>query len=201
MRTAFLIGAVVAVLVSGCQQPASSASASASAAAPAAPVASAPAAPPPVSDWVMTADGYGPVRTGMTQAQALAALGAGWSLQEGSNESCRFISTGDDGAAIQQFMVRNGVVAGARADDYAPTAGRSTVKTDRGVGLGSTAAQVRAAYPQGLEATPASITDMREFLRVAAANGRGVQFLTNDEDVVVSMAAGDPAVFSVDGCG
>lgn len=155
----------------------------------------APAAPSSSSAGVapVTAEGLDPVRIGMTEAEALRALGTGWQADRGSGDpqSCHYLSRGEDGAEFTAYMVENGRVTNVTIQNDAPTSGRVTVVTDRGVGLGSTEAQVRAAYPDAV-VEPHQYADrpasyVTAWVRGApstpggqpAPDARGVQFVTN----------------------
>lgn len=218
--------AAVAVLAAGCGGAGSTAAAASSsttvASAAATPAAAdqavretpAAGAAAPGEVTAITPEGFGPVRIGMTEAEALRALGAGWSADQGAGDAaaCHYIGRGQDGAEFEAYMVEAGRVTNATVQNDAPTAGRVSIVTDRGVGLGSTEAQVRAAYP-GIEVEPHRYNERPAsyftfWVRGApstpggqpAADARGIQFVTNAERVVTSIQAGGPSILYVEGC-
>jgi hypothetical protein len=216
MLTRAIAAGVAALLLGACQSgeteaPANEAAVAANTAeavvrpAPAAP----PAAPAKAAEPVLTSDGFGPLRIGMTRAEVVAALG-----EDAQPEAVG----GPDPDACDEFRP-------GRAPEgmlLMIEAGRLTrislireakVGTDRGVGLGATAAAVRAAYGPGLraelhkyEAKPA------EYLTWWAKDGpkgegaatpamaRGLLYEVGGKGTVQRISAGGPSIRYVEGC-
>jgi hypothetical protein len=87
------------------------------------------------------------------------------------------------------------------------------VKTDRGLGLGATAAAVRAAYGPALQAEPHKYEEApAQYLSAwakdppkderspAPATARGIVYAVGAKGVVQSISAGGPSILYVEGC-
>jgi hypothetical protein len=147
----------------------------------------------------LTPDGYGPVRIGMTEAEARAALGGqvASDADTGVNETCHHIWAGPRNALSSLvYMVENGRVSRVTAHLD------SRVKTDRGLGVGDTEAQVRAAYPTGLEVEPHHyIGEPAHYLTFWTEPGRrGVRYETDERGIVREVHAGDRSIRYIEGC-
>ncbi len=175
------------------------------------PPASAPpaATEQPVDANALTANGWGPLRIGMSMADITAALGPD------ANPSA---VGGPDPATCNQFrperapdgmllMVENGVLT------RISLIRENTLRTDRGFGLGDTAAAVKAAYgadavvtPHKYIGLPAEYIAVWTNLRPAPsdyvqdANARGIVYETDAEGIVRSIHAGGPSIQYVEGC-
>lgn len=171
-----------------------------------------PAAPPqPVpakpAASVLTPEGFGPLRIGMTLAEVTTALGADADPQAVG---------GPDPEQCDQFrparapqgvlvMMENGRLTRISLMRSSP------VRTDRGVGLGSTAAAVEAAYAGAVVASPHKYRDtpsryLTHWSRKAqpgdqtAPTDRGIVFEIDDKDVADLIHAGGPSIQYVEGC-
>jgi len=199
------ITAIAAVaLLAACQQPQTDAPPAEPAPAPA------PAPPPPMvqpSMTVITAEGWGPLRIGMSRADVVTALG------EDANPNA---VGGPDPQSCDEFrparapesvlvMVENGVLT--RISLIRP----SDIKTDRGFGVGDTAASVKTGYgaaatavPHKYEAAPA------EYITTWARGGgadyvqdpaaRGLLYEVGGDGNVKAIRAGGPSIQYVEGC-
>lgn len=164
---------------------------------PAAPPSSAPAAAAPAAEPatppMLTAEGWGPLKVGMAEAAASEALGGAVSSDE--SPACRHLTPkqGPEGLLV---MIRDGRVARVTLHGSGP------VRTDRGLGLGASEIQVRAAYPDGLEAEPHHYLGLpAKYLTWWSRTGeRGVRYETNAEGVVTEIHAGDDSIRLVEGC-
>jgi hypothetical protein len=169
-----------------------------SAAAPATPDASTP----------LTATGWGAVRIGMSRAELEAALGPDDDLATPG---------GPNPAYCDQFhpaRAPQGVVAMVERDRLTRltlTPG-AAVKTDRGVGPGASAAEVRAAYGATLKAEPNEyVRAPGEYLThwavsggpgyVQAADARGIRYEIGADGRVSAIHAGGPSIQYTKGCG
>jgi hypothetical protein len=171
------------------------------------PVAPLPPPAPPASAPLLTADGYGPLRIGMTRAEVEAALG----LDADANavggpepDSCDQFrpARAPEGMLV---MVQDGRLARVSLNEG------SAVKTAHGLGLGAPAGEVRAKLKR-VEASAHEYADPpAEYLtwwakggpsagRTAGANARGIRYEVGGEGRVDSIHAGGPAIQLVEGC-
>ena len=167
--------------------------------------ADAPAAEPAV----LTAEGFGPLRIGMSRAEVVKALGED-SDPEGVGgpdpESCDMFRPlrAPEGMLV---MIEEG-----RLTSISLIEG-SKVATDRGLRLGAPAASVRAAYGEALRAEPHKYEEApAEYLTVwakdaprrptdaAAPSARGINYEIGGNGLVQAIHAGGPSIQYVEGC-
>ena len=165
-----------------------------------------PVVAPPAAD-VLTAQGFGPLRIGMTRAEVEAALGP---------DSNPGAVGGPDPASCDIFhparapegltvMVENGVLTSIWLQNG------STLKTDRGFGVGDTATAIKAAYgplayvsPHKYAEAPAeyittwSVGTAAGYVQNPAA--RGIAYHIGTEGRAEHVAAGGPSIQYVEGC-
>jgi hypothetical protein len=180
---------------SAARAPASAPKAEASAAAPA----------------VLTAEGFGPLRIGMSRAEVVEALGEDSDPQAVGGpdpESCDMFrpARAPEGLLV---MIEEGRLTSLSLIDG------SRVRSDRGLGLGlgATAAAVRAAYGEALRAGPHKYEEApAEYLTIWAKDGpradeyetaptaRGIRYEIGGKGVVQAIHAGGPSIQYVEGC-
>ena len=202
IRTLTLV-AVSALTLTACNAPEP---ADALATAPAAPSAT-PAAD---SSNVLTSEGFASLRIGMTKAEVEAAMGA---------DSDPNAVGGPDPATCDQWrparapegllvMIQDGVLTQITASSPL------TLKTDRGFGVGDTAAAIKAAYgaqavSQPHKYSPAPAEDIfvwttggpatpNAYVQDTAA--RGVRYEIGEDGKVGIVHVGGPAIQLVEGC-
>jgi len=146
----------------------------------------APKSPP------LTAEGWGPVRIGMREADAARRFG--------------MVSTEVDGDCHHiEFPGRTDLTGIARKGRLASllVGGASRLRTDRGLGIGSSEREVRRAYGPGLKVEPNAYEDAPAHYLIfwAQPNVRGVMFETNTKGAVTAIHAGDETIGWTDGCG
>lgn len=159
-----------------------------------------PAASPPAMfarRSIISADGWNAVRIGMTLEEAEAALGEPLTtdLDVYDDPSCRIY--GSPAHPDLSFMVQDGRVATISIGETASGA-RSSVRTDEGVGLGSSEADLRSAYP-AIEAEPNIYGGVRMFAW-RPGRSRGVRFNLDDGGRVYDIEAGSTSIQYVEGC-
>jgi hypothetical protein len=194
IRRLLLTTAVLAVAACNSPEPAEPASA---------PAPVAPVAPSPAADNVLTANGFGPLRIGMTRAEVETALGADAdpdAVGGPDPASCDiFHPTGAPEGL--QVMVENGVLTSVwlvRA---------STVATDRGFKIGDAVAAVKTAYGPAAEVVPHKYVEApAEYVTVwsgadhSSAAARGIKYEIGQDGKVQSIAGGGPSIGYVEGC-
>ncbi len=156
------------------------------------------AAPPaPSYDWKLTPAGWGPVRIGMTRAQVTKALKvelAGEAFDE--EGSCIELFPENDQLKGTYFMFIDGKLS------RITVAESQTITTPRGIHVGSTADEVRAAYGAGLQAEPNHYLDLpAEYLTYwLKPKSSGVRFETDAQRKVETIHAGNDTIQYIEGC-
>ena len=142
----------------------------------------------------LSAEGLGPIRIGMRADVVRSILGDLIDVAEPNpnNPNCAEWSIGGDGVSL---LLHDDAVA--RISAHAP----ARVITTEGVGIGSIAAQVRAAYPhaerESAEYTPDPGHEL--FVWTDRDNFQGLRFeIAEDETVSAIHAGGD--LRNIEGC-
>jgi len=219
MTRAVVLTLCLAAATGACGQSAAPAQTPTSAAAPAPVVPAAVVATAPVADTSreITPEGMGPVRIGMTQDEAVRALGSGWRVGEPLDESpgaCRHIFSGpEDAVGPVAYMLIEGRIARVEVSN---TSGQTdpSVRSDRGIRLGATEDEVRRAYGAALQSEGHRyLGPTARYLTLWTANGprtgeeftenpaaRGIRFVTGDDRRVQEIIAGNSAIQFIEGC-
>jgi len=164
------------------------------------------AAARPVSDG-LTAQGWGPLRIGMTRAEIETALGADANPEAvggADPESCDLFRPARAPMGLM-VMVERGVLTSIWLNRG------STLKTDRGLGVGDEATAVKSAYgasavvsPHKYSAAPAEYVTVWSEAGGAGyvqdATARGLSYHIGTDGRVEHVAAGGPSIQYVEGC-
>ena len=163
----------------------------------------------PVDANAITSNGWNTLRVGMTRAEVTAAVGA----QANPNTV-----GGADPQACDLFHPANapeGMLVMIQQDVLTSITLRNntTLRTDRGFGIGSTAAEIKAAYGASAYSEPHKYVAGAEYITiwttgapatpgafVQDANARGVRYETNAQGVVTAVHAGGSSTQNVEGC-
>ena len=165
-------------------------------------------ATPAVTDRnLVSADGWGPLRVGMTVAEVTAAVGADSqpnAVGGADPASCDEFHPARAPEGLRVMMVddRLARITLARA---------ATLKTDRGFGLGDAASAIKASYggaviaqPHKYQSAPAEdLFAWREGASTAyvtAPAARGIRYEIGSDGKVMAIHAGGPAIQYVEGC-
>ena len=160
--------------------------------------------------YTITDSTLGPVTVGMKVEDAVKALGTGWAYRgmiDDNDPTCGHIT--QDGlwsGMTPAFMAQGGVVTRIEV-------GGNAINTEKGIHVGSTEAQVMAAYGKDVRATPHTYAmPPAKYLTVWFQNApkgdnfnddpkaRGIQFVTDENQIVVAIYAGDTSIMYVEGC-
>lgn len=153
---------------------------------------SARAAPAP---WVITPDGLGPLKIGMTIEEASKALGSPLSIDPHDQEAVN----------CSELDVPNRAGAGMIFEDRRLTRveifGSSRLKTSRGIRLGSTESNVKAKYAP-IEDVPQAYDDLpaKDLTWWVKKDVRGIRFQTDTTRHVIAIFAGSHAIRYIEGC-
>ena len=152
-----------------------------------------PDASPAIADSTAHARGFGPVRAGMTLAEAERALGA--ALISHQTEPCYFVVI--DGRPDVAFMIIDGRIA--RLD----VRRQATVKTAEGAGIGDSEARIHALYPGRVQVQPHEYTDGHYLVVTPESPADSTYrtiFETDGERVLRYRTGRLPEVSWVEGC-
>ncbi|HRO34441.1 MAG TPA: hypothetical protein PLQ03_13645 [Brevundimonas sp.] len=163
--------------------------------------------PPPSAEApganVLTAQGFGPLRIGMTRAEVEAALGADANpnaVGGADPEACDLFrpARAPEGMLV---MLEQGVLTSVWV------ARNTEVKTDRGLGVGDTAERVRQVYGTSVTAEPHKYVDAPAAYLTAwttadqtSAAARGVKYEIGQDGKVTRIGVGGPSIGYVEGC-
>ena len=161
-----------------------------------------PGAPVSAADK-LTAQGYGPLRIGMTRAEVEAALGpdANPGAVGGPDpESCDMFrpERAPEGLLV---MVQDGVLTSVWLSR------NTSVETDRALNVGDPASEVKRVYGAAAEVMPHKYVEApAEYITVwstadhQSAAARGLKYEIGRDGRVQSIAGGGPSIAYVEGC-
>lgn len=147
----------------------------------------------------LTIDGIGPVKIGMTIAEASRAAGVSIvSRGDSGNPSCTYFRPQGEPQELG-FMVTEGRIS--RIDVFK----NRRIKTPSGLGIGSTEAEIKARFPGQIEVTNHEYVQGGHYLtfvpRDAADRRYRIVFETDASSRVTQFRAGKPSEVSwVEGC-
>jgi hypothetical protein len=164
-------------------------------ASPSAPAAIPPVATPPATDSSVTEHGLGPLRVGMTLADARRALGGALVVPKGTDTTgCAYV-TWRGGPEGTRVMIDEGRIA--RVEIHS-----GGIATAAGARVGDTEEQISRLYPGRVKVTPHKYED-GHYLTVNAPDDSSfaIVFETAKGRVTRYRAGRRPAVEYVEGCG
>lgn len=194
----------IAVAVAACSQPASDTT---TATATDTSVATTTA---PASANNITSDGWGPLHVGMTRAEVVAAVGdkanpAG--VGGADPEACDLFHPANAPDGLLVMLAHNQLTSITLRNN-------TGLKTDRGFGVGDTAAAIKTAYGASATSMPHKYSQApAEYITVWTANGpsgatgytdnpaaRGIRYEIGEDGNVSAVHAGGPTIQNVEGC-
>lgn len=163
----------------------------------------------PVDSNAISSEGWGPLRIGMTRAEVTAAVGA---------TATPNAVGGADPQACDLFHPTNapeGLLVMIQQDRLTSITLRNNtaLKTDRGFGVGDTAAAIKAAYGASAQSMPHRYVEGAEYITVWSvgapatattyvqnAAARGIRYETDGQGRVTAVHAGGDSIQNVEGC-
>lgn len=150
----------------------------------------------------LNAEGFGPLRIGMSRAQVEAALGPDANPEAVGGPEPEVCDQFRPARAPEGLlvMIERGVLTSVRL-----TRG-STATTDGGVSIGDNEADVRAAYPtldeqaHAYEAAPSKYLTAWSDAARSTPDARGLRFEIGQYGLVSSITGGGPSIQYVEGC-
>jgi hypothetical protein len=145
--------------------------------------------------WTLSSQGYGPVRPGMTPAQAAQLMGTEFRTFENRpvDKECDYLypRRGHNGVSV---MVQNGKITHLKVTK------NKNISTKSGVRVGDTAKKLKELFGQSLEIEGHKYVDNGDYFYVWEKNMKyGVKFEVID-GVVRSIYVGDESIRLVEGC-
>jgi hypothetical protein len=148
----------------------------------------------PASEMTVTEYGVGPIRAGMTVAQAAQAMGGGFAAPKGGTSGCTYavLTKAPPGLAV---MLQDGKVA--RVDVRS-----GTTRTAAGARVGDSEARVKSLYAGRVTTTPHKYIQGGHYLTVTPPDTNYRIVFETDGKKVTSFRSGRvPEVEQVEGCG
>lgn len=165
-------------------------------------------APATAADQILTSDGLGPVKIGMTQRQAERVLGARLKSPFPSERRniCWNAIRADRVDPWIYYVLLNGRVASIEIT-HLPLGGPTVtprIATDKGIRIGDTDAKVKDAYGPNVKVRVDSQADSEEegsvITALAADKSRGFVFVTSGRKVIEVRAGLPDAIEMMEGC-
>ena len=159
--------------------------------------------PPPKPDtsrpasstsWTVTERGIGPLRAGMTVAQANSAIGGGFAAPKGYSGGCGYavLTKGPSGLAV---MLQDGKIARVEVRS-------GGIATAAGARIGDSESRIKSLYAGRLTSTPHKYVTGGHYLTVTpSGSANRIVFETDGSKVTEFRSGQTPAVEQVERCG
>ena len=151
---------------------------------------------PEAAPWIIRPDGIGPIRVGMSVAEASGALGDELAVRGGAGASCAYVHSARLPAGMS-LMVAGDTIVRVDVDS-------NTVATDSGVRVGDSVAAVRARYHDSLRSEPNKYQPAPAHNLVFEPTGDSLHriiFETDGQRVTTLRSGRLPQVAYVERCG
>ena len=146
-------------------------------------------------DMVVTEHGIGPIRAGMTVAEAAKAMGGGFAAPRGGSSGCGYavMPKAPPGLAV---MIEKGKVARVEVR-------RGSIPTAAGAKIGDTEAKINSLYAGRVVTTPHKYTPDGHYITVTPTDksANRIVFETDGKVVTEYRSGALPAVEYVERCG
>jgi hypothetical protein len=150
----------------------------------------APSRPPGMT---VTEYGIGPIRAGMTIAQANAAIGGGFAAPKGGTSGCTYAALTKAPRGLW-VMLQDGRVARVEVRS-------GSIATSTGARIGDSEARIKQLYP-GIATTPHKYVASGHYLTVMGSDpANRIVFETDGSKVTTFRSGRTPEVENVEGCG
>ncbi len=154
------------------------------------------ARPPAGTSFTIAPDSYGPLRVGMTVAQAASALGGGFAAPKGYSGGCEYavLVKAPSGLAV---MLNEGKIARFEIR-------RGGIKTTEGARIGDSETRIKSLYAGRVTSTPHKYVTGGHYLTVVppgSDTGNRIVFETNGTKVTEYRSGKTPEVEQVERCG
>jgi len=144
---------------------------------------------------VVTESGIGPIRAGMTVAEAAKAMGGGFAAPRGGSSGCGYavMPKAPPGLAV---MIEKGKVARVEVR-------RGSIPTAAGAKIGDTEAKINSLYAGRVVTTPHKYTPDGHYITVTPTDksANRIVFETDGKVVTEYRSGALPAVEYVERCG
>lgn len=145
------------------------------------------------ADMTVTEYGIGPIRAGMTVAQANKAIGGGFAAPKGGTSGCTYavLTKAPRGLWV---MLQDGRVARVEVRS-------GSIATSTGAHIGDSEARIKQSYP-GVAVTPHKYVAGGHYLTVTGSDpANRIVFETDGSKVTTFRSGRTPEVENVEGCG
>ena len=150
--------------------------------------------PPPSTSWTVTQNGIGPLRAGMTVAQANSAIGGGFAAPKGYSGGCGYaiLTKAPSGLAV---MLQDGKIARVEVRS-------GGIATAAGARIGDSESRIKSLYAGRLTSTPHKYVSGGHYLTVTpSGSANRIVFETDGSKVTEYRSGATPAVEQVERCG
>lgn len=148
----------------------------------------------------LSPDGIGNIKIGMSSDRLEAVLHQSTGYSQYTNHGCSILTTPALEPSGISLMIEKKVLTRINLDYVGKSEIPATIKTDTGVGLGSTEEEVKKAYPNAkVKVNPADPT-WHTIIDETTDHAKGIIFETDGKTVKSVRAGANPAISYANGC-
>lgn len=149
---------------------------------------------------VLSVDGIGSIKFGMNNEQVERILHEKTPYNQFANHGCSQFTTPALEPTGISFMIEQKRLTRINVEYYGTDPRPLTIKTDAGVGLGSTEEDVRKAYPNAVVKDNPADPTWHTIVAETPDHSRGLIFETDGKKVKSMRAGENPAIAYANGC-